>query len=72
MPGSAEISWAGPSHTIRLLPACLFRVYHEPGTVLGVGDKKLSTISSTLAWKIPWTEEPGGLQSMGSLRVGYN
>ena len=28
--------------------------------------------SSTLAWKIPWTEEPGGLQSMGSLRVGYN
>ena len=28
--------------------------------------------SSTLAWKIPWTEEPGRLQSMGSLRVGYN
>ena len=26
--------------------------------------------SSTLAWKIPWTEEPGGLQSMGSQRVG--
>ena len=28
--------------------------------------------SSTLAWRIPWTEEPGGLQSMGSLRVGHN
>ena len=28
--------------------------------------------SSTLAWKIPWTEEPGRLQSMGSLRVGYD
>ena len=28
--------------------------------------------SSTLAWKIPWTEEPGGLQSMGSLGVGHN
>ena len=28
--------------------------------------------SSTLAWKIPWMEEPGGLQSMGSLRVGLN
>ena len=28
--------------------------------------------SSALAWKIPWTEEPGGLQSMGSLRVGHN
>ena len=28
--------------------------------------------SSTLAWKIPWTEEPGGLQTMGSRRVGHN
>ena len=28
--------------------------------------------SSTLAWKIPWTEEPGRLQSMGSLEVGHN
>ena len=28
--------------------------------------------SSTLAWRIPWTEEPGGLQSMGSLRVRHN
>ena len=28
--------------------------------------------SSTLAWKIPWTEEPGGLQSVGSLRVGHD
>ena len=31
-----------------------------------------ATHSSTLAWKIPWTEEPGGLQSMGSPRVGYD
>ena len=28
--------------------------------------------SSTLAWRIPWMEEPGGLQSVGSLRVGHN
>ena len=28
--------------------------------------------SSTLAWKIPWMENPGGLQSMGSLRVGHD
>ena len=28
--------------------------------------------SSTLAWKIPWTDKPGGLQSMGSLRVRYD
>ena len=30
----------------------------------------MASHSSTLAWKIPWTEEPGGQQSMGSLRVG--
>ena len=30
----------------------------------------MATHSSTLAWKIPWAEEPGGLQSMGLLRVG--
>ena len=30
------------------------------------------THSSPLAWKFPWTEEPGRLQSMGSLRVGHN
>ena len=34
--------------------------------------KAMATHSSTLAWKIPWKEEPGRLQSMGSLRVGYN
>ena len=32
----------------------------------------MATHSSILAWKIPWTEEPGGLQSMRSHRVGYN
>ena len=32
----------------------------------------LATHSSTLAWKIPWTEEPGGLQSMGWQRVGHD
>ena len=35
-------------------------------------EKAMATHSSTLAWKIPRTEEPGGLQSMGSLRVGHN
>ena len=35
-------------------------------------EKAKAPHSSTLAWKIPWTEEPGGLQSMGSLRVGHN
>ena len=32
----------------------------------------MATHSSTLAWKIPWTEEPGRLQSMASLRVGHD
>ena len=35
-------------------------------------EKAMATHSSTLAWKIPWMEEPGGLQSMGSLRVGQD
>ena len=32
----------------------------------------MTTHSSSFAWKTPWTEEPGGLQSMGSLRVGHD
>ena len=55
-----------------------------PGKSTGVGchclevhntilsEKAMAPHSSTLAWKIPWTEEPGGLQSMGSLRVGHD
>ena len=35
-------------------------------------EKAMALHSSTLAWKIPWMEEPGGLQSIGSLRVGHN
>ena len=35
-------------------------------------EKEIATHSSTLAWKIPWTEEPGGLQSMGSQRVRHD
>ena len=35
-------------------------------------EKEMATLSSTLAWKIPWMEEPGGLQSMGLQRVGHN
>ena len=35
-------------------------------------EKEMATRSSTFAWKIPWTEEPGGLQSVGSQRVGHD
>ena len=35
-------------------------------------EKEMAAHSSTLAWRIPWREEPGKLQSMGSQRVGHN
>ena len=35
-------------------------------------EKEMATHSSTLAWKIPWTKEPGGLESMGSQRVRHD
>ena len=43
--------------------------YADNSTLIGEGN---GTHSSTLAWKIPWTEEPGRLQSMGSQRVGHD
>ena len=47
--------------------------YMTPGkaTTLSM-EKEMATHSSTLAQKIPWMEEPGGLQSMGSQRVGHD
>ena len=38
----------------------------------GIPEKAMAPHSGTLAWKIPWTKEPGALQSMGSLRVGHD
>ena len=35
-------------------------------------EKEMAAHSSALAWRIPWTAEPGGLPSMGSQRVGHN
>ena len=46
---------------------CKLSVFHHRLTV-----KAMAPHSSTPAWKIPWTEEPGRLQSMGSLRVGHD
>ena len=56
-------------------------VYTQPALSFGWGisvawyalsEKAMATHSSTLAWQIPWTEEPGRLQSMGLLGVGHN
>ena len=47
----------------------------DTGSIPGSGEPlelEMATHSSILAWKIPWTEEPGGLQSMGSQRVRHN
>ena len=47
----------------------------DPGLIPGLGrslEKEMETHFSMLAWKIPWTEELGGLQSMGSQRVGHD
>ena len=39
---------------------------------MSISEKATVTHSSTLAWNILWMEEPGGLKSMGSLRVGHD
>ena len=53
------------------------RVWHDWGTELNwtecfISEKAVAPHSSTLAWKLPWMEEPGGLQSMGSWRVRHD
>ena len=47
-------------------------IYEELTANIINGEKAMANHSSTLAWKIPSTEEPGRLQSMGSLRVGHD
>ena len=51
---------------VHLVKAMVFAV------VMHGSEKAMAPHSSTLAWKIPWTEEPGRLQTMGSHRVGHN
>ena len=59
------------AHTVKRLPAM------QETRVRSLGqedplEKEMATHSSILAWKIPWIEEPGRLQSMGSQRVGHD
>ena len=59
------------AQTVKCLPAMWETL------VLSLGredplEKEMATLSSTLAWKIPWTEDPGRLQSMGSQGVRYD
>ena len=45
---------------------------HQYSILTHILEKAMAPHSCTLAWKVPWTEEPGRLQSMGSLRVGHD
>ena len=55
---------------IHPLPLVLLNMYQV--TRVYMLEKAMATHSGTLAWKIPWMEEPGRLQSMGSRRVGHD
>ena len=58
-----------------MVKTCLSVQETDMGSIPGTGDpleKGMATHSSIPAWRIPWTEEPGGLQSMGSQRVGHD
>ena len=63
-PGGA--SGEEPAHQCRLRDAGWI-----PGSVRSL-EKAMAIYSILLAWRTPWTEEPGGLQSMGSQRVGHD
>ena len=59
------------TQTVKNLPAM------QETQILSLGlegplESRMAAHSSILAWRIPWTEEPGGLQSTGSQRVGHN
>ena len=72
--------WSPKAFLLRTSPVaqmikCLPTMWETQVQSLGRKDlleKEMATHSSILAWKIPWTEEPGRLQSMGSQRVGHN
>ena len=73
----ASSSWALPLRTspVVQLVKNLSAMQETQVRFLGREDpleKEMATNSSTLAWRIPWTEEPGRLQSVGSQRIGHN
>ena len=70
--GSLSLLWASlVAQTVKRLPTMWetqVRSLHREDLL----EKAMATHSSTLAWKIPWTKEPGRLQSTGSQRIGHN
>ena len=65
-PGTSLVAWM-----VKCLPTMRETRVRSLGQE-GPLEKEMATHSSTLAWKIPWTEEHGGLQSMGSQRVRHD
>ena len=61
-----------PGDSDAKLSACNRETWVQSLVWEGPLEKELATHSSTLAWKIPWMEEPGRLQSIGSQRVGHD
>ena len=59
-----QYSWSGEFHGLKSWTR--LSEFHSPL------EKEMATHSSTLAWKIPWMEKPGRLQSVGSQRDGHN
>ena len=72
------ITWGAAEHSLpfsgfQTLPCAVVHVRQETEAfVRSWTEKAMAPHSSTLAWKIPWEEEPGRLRSMGSLRVGHD
>ena len=74
--------WFGPQHWPKLVASLVAQTVKnllamQETQVWSLGwedpmEKEMATHSSILSWRIPWTEEPGGLQSMGSQRVGHD
>ena len=70
--GLLTISWGSPvAQTVKSLPAVQETWVRSLGEEYPL-EKEMATHSNILAWKIPWTEEPSRLQSMGSQRVGHD
>ena len=68
----SSLSWGFPGGSVVKNPPANAG---DVGSIPGQEDpleEEMATHSSTLAWEIPWTEEPGRLQSMGLQRVGHN
>ena len=73
-PRAYYIDWSKSEREKQILytDTCIWNLKDGTNDLICRAVMEMTTHSSTLAWKIPWAEEPGGLQSMGSLRVGHD